>query len=391
MKLAICFKLTILAVLVAATSVAVSNAQTLYNRDAKITVAEKTALSVNGSVENQGTIVNNGQMKVAGAWINSGMYQPGTGQITFNSISKTVPQIIHHNGQTFTTVMLSGGSKKVLLSDLVITNGIHFDRGIVEAAGDARLIFGDRMQISGASDSSHVHGIVYQKGSGYKLFPLGNGVKYLPVELTDVEDPASMVGVQSLEFANVTLSKPSSLASISDKRYWYIDVASGSMPNSTIVLPLRDESAFADPERVVVAESASLTDDFTSIGRTVNENARETGRIESAFSVTKPFVALASTARELELIVYNAVSKSPGYDNRYVRIENIELFPENTFSVFNRWGDKIFQVENYDNDQNVFRGRENINSDAELVSGTYFYVLDIPGQESLRGFIAVKN
>lgn len=391
MKLAICFKLTILAVLVAATPVAVSNAQTIYNRDAKITVAEKTALSVNGSVENQGTIVNNGQMKVAGAWINSGMYQPGTGQITFNSISKTVPQIIHHNGQTFTTVTLSGGSKKVLLSDLVITNGIHFDRGIVEAAGDARLIFGDRVQISGASDSSHVHGIVYQKGSGYKLFPLGNGVKYLPVELTDVEDPASMVGVQSLEFANVTLSKPSSLASISDKRYWYIDVASGSMPNSTIVLPLRDESAFADPERVVVAESASLTDDFTSIGRTVNENARETGRIESAFSVTKPFVALASTARELELIVYNAVSKSPGYDNRYVRIENIELFPENTFSVFNRWGDKIFQVENYDNDQNVFRGRANINSDAELVSGTYFYVLDIPGQESLRGFIAVKN
>ena len=391
MRCVFLFQFRIILLLISATPVIISEAQTLYNRDAKITVTTNTTLSIGGRIENEGTILNNGHVKVGGPWINSGMYIPGEGQVTFNSTSKTVPQIIHHNGQTFNTVTLSGGTKKILLSDLVIGDEIHFDLGIVEAAGDARLILDDGVQISGASDSSHVHGVVYQRGSGYKLFPLGNGTTYLPVELTDVDDPASMVGVQSLEFANVILSRPSTLASISDKRYWYIDVASGTMPNSRIVLPLRGEDAFADPERVVVAESASLTDDFTSIGRVLNESAREPGRIKSEFNVSKPFVALASTARELELIVYNAVSNSTGYDNRYVRIENIEMFPENKFSVFNRWGDKIFQVENYDNDQNVFRGRANINGDSALVSGTYFYVLDIPGQESLRGFIAVKN
>src|SRR5690349_17071491 len=180
MKLAFYFKLTVLAFLVVASATAISSAQTLYNRDAKITVAAKTTLSVNGSVENQGTMVNNGHMKVGGPWINSGMYLPGEGHVTFNSVSKTVPQIIHHNGQAFNIITFSGGTKKILLSDLVIGNEIHFDRGIVEAAGNARLILDDGVQISGASDSSHVHGIVYHKGSGYKLFPLGNGVTYLP-------------------------------------------------------------------------------------------------------------------------------------------------------------------------------------------------------------------
>jgi hypothetical protein len=90
-------------------------------------------------------------------------------------------------------------------------------------------------------------------------------------------------------------------------------------------------------------------------------------------------------------VVYNAVSANGDGLNDYLRIDNIENYPDNRFKVFNRWGDRIFEVENYDNHERAFKGRANINGDAELVSGTYFYVLEIPGTESLRGFIAVKN
>ena len=84
---------------------------------------------------------------------------------------------------------------------------------------------------------------------------------------------------------------------------------------------------------------------------------------------------------------------SPNADglNDQLRIENIENYPGNKLTVFNRWGDKVFEVEDYDNAENVFKGRSNINGSTELVTGSYFYVLDIPGRESIRGFIAVKN
>src|SRR5688500_13208091 len=170
---------------------ATSNAQALYTRNSKITVANHTTISVNGSVENEGTIVNNGHLKVGGPWINSGIYEPGEGRITFNSTSHTVPQIIHHNGQTINRISLSGGTKKIILSDIIITKEIEFDHGIIEAAGNSRVIFNPEVQIIGASDSSHVHGVVYHKGNGNKLFPIGNGFTYLPVGLPDVRDPSA--------------------------------------------------------------------------------------------------------------------------------------------------------------------------------------------------------
>ena len=368
-----------------------SKAQTFYMRDAKITVSPNTTISIKGGVENEGTILNNGHVKVGGPWLNSGTYEPGEGRITFNGASNTVPQIIHHNGQTITAITISGGTKKIIISDIVIGSSIHFDRGIVEAAGKSRIIFNQDAQIMGGSDTSHIHGAAFHRGSGNKLFPIGNGLTYLPVGLPDVADAEAFIGVQPFEFENIALTKSGHLSSISEKRYWYIDVSSGTLPGSRVVLPLRDESWIDDPGNLVVVQSTSPTEEFISIGRTVADAERGNGRVISGEKVSMPFVALATGASEMRLNVYNAVSANGDHLNDFVRIENIEIFPENKFTVFNRWGDKVFQIENYDNLQRVFKGRSNVNGESELVSGNYFYVLDIPGEESLRGFIAVKN
>lgn len=369
----------------------VSPGQTLYNHDSKITLAPNASLTVRGEVDNQGTIVNNGHLKVSGAWLNSGTYVAGVGQVTFNSQSSTVPQIIHHNGQTFGKLSISGGNRKIILSDLTVEREMYFDDGIVEAAGSSKIVFSPKAGIFGASDRSHVHGVVYQQGSGHKLFPIGNGLMYLPVELPEVSDPSAVIGVQAFEFENLSLSKGSALESISTRRYWHISVQSGLLPQSPIILPLGDESWSAETEKVVVVEARSPDEAFTSIGRSLFAGENENGRIRSEFNISAPFVSLAREAVESDLIVHNAVSSNPDGLNDYVRIQSIENYPENKFTVFNRWGDKVFEIENYNNDQNVFRGWSNFNGHSELVSGSYFYVLELPGRESLKGFIAVKN
>ncbi len=55
-----------------------------------------------------------------------------------------------------------------------------------------------------------------------------------------------------------------------------------------------------------------------------------------------------------------------------------------------RWGDIVFEVDNYDNDQNVFAGIGK-NGD-QLPSGVYFYKIDFKGQrESISGYLNLKR
>lgn len=373
-------------------SAAALQAQTLFNKDSKISVKTNTILSVKGSVVNEGTLTNHGHLKVNGSWSNPGTYHAGGGEITFNSTSPVTPQTIDHNGQVIGKFSVTGGSIKRILSDVTIGKEIIFEDGVIEADGDSKIIFNPEAVISGASDRSHIHGAVYQTGSGSKLFPIGNGSVYLPVELPDVADTSAIIGIQGFESENLLLAKPASLHAISNKRYWHVDIVSGTISNSQIILPVRDESWLRKPEDIVVVQSSAPTVDFTSIGQSFFEESESNWRITSGKGVTLPFVALATSAEDAPIIVYNAVSPDGNGMNDFLRILNIQNYPGNKFSLFNRWGDKVFEIEKYDNGERVFSGRANFHGDHELVSGTYFYVIDLEaGMEPVRGFLTLKN
>jgi gliding motility-associated-like protein len=71
----------------------------------------------------------------------------------------------------------------------------------------------------------------------------------------------------------------------------------------------------------------------------------------------------------------NAISPNgDGIDDTW-QIDNIELYPENTVNIFNRWGDKIFSAENYSR-ANEWRG--DIKGQPAPV-GTYYYVVVTKG------------
>jgi gliding motility-associated-like protein len=94
-----------------------------------------------------------------------------------------------------------------------------------------------------------------------------------------------------------------------------------------------------------------------------------------------------------ELIVYNGISANDDALNSYLRIENIDAFPEtkaNHLKIYNRWGDLVFEISNYDNVNNKFTGiGKNGN---ELPAGTYFYKLEFDsGRPGLTGYLALKR
>ncbi len=87
------------------------------------------------------------------------------------------------------------------------------------------------------------------------------------------------------------------------------------------------------------------------------------------------------------IVVYNAVSPNGDGLNPYMRIENLAP-PDNTVSIFNRWGDLVWEGSGYNNDTIVFRGLSK-NGD-ELPSGTYFYRITRGGQQPVVGYLSLK-
>lgn len=70
------------------------------------------------------------------------------------------------------------------------------------------------------------------------------------------------------------------------------------------------------------------------------------------------------------------------------RINGIESFPDNTVTIFNRWGDVVFQEDGYDNDVVFWDGTSNGNI---LGAGTYFYVIEIVNGPSESGWIQLMK
>jgi gliding motility-associated-like protein len=104
----------------------------------------------------------------------------------------------------------------------------------------------------------------------------------------------------------------------------------------------------------------------------------------------------ACTVQELsieisgEIEIFNAVSPNNDNKNEIFRIANIDLLqPDNKVTIYNRWGSKVFEVENYNNDDRVFKGLSDNGS--ELPSGTYFYKITFSGRKGTSGYLVLKR
>lgn len=72
----------------------------------------------------------------------------------------------------------------------------------------------------------------------------------------------------------------------------------------------------------------------------------------------------------IELTIFNAVSPNNDGYNDYFYISKITSF-DNRLWIYNRWGNEVFAIENYDNSWPGTWG-----SDIDLPDGTYFYILE---------------
>lgn len=85
---------------------------------------------------------------------------------------------------------------------------------------------------------------------------------------------------------------------------------------------------------------------------------------------------------ECEPFVHNAFSPNGDGKNDVFVIQNFDVptcIVDNHVEIYNRWGVKVFDMEDYDNQTRVFRGisdgRATVKQGDELPAGTYFYII----------------
>jgi gliding motility-associated-like protein len=93
-----------------------------------------------------------------------------------------------------------------------------------------------------------------------------------------------------------------------------------------------------------------------------------------------------------ELVVFNAVSPNGDGKNDYWYIQNIEILDEtkaNHVSVYNRWGDVVFETDTYDNQTNVFAGVGKGGN--QLPTGIYYYKIEFKSSRpAMMGFLDLR-
>jgi gliding motility-associated-like protein len=94
-----------------------------------------------------------------------------------------------------------------------------------------------------------------------------------------------------------------------------------------------------------------------------------------------------------DIAVYNAVSPNDDGKNDTFILQYVDMFTDtqkNKVTIFNRWGDVISEIENYNNKERVFKGLNK--SGNEVPSGTYFYKIEYTsGRAARMGYLVLKR
>lgn len=98
---------------------------------------------------------------------------------------------------------------------------------------------------------------------------------------------------------------------------------------------------------------------------------------------------------ELPITIYTGFSPDGDGINDIWEIDNIQSYPSNTVQIYNRWGNMIFEVEGYNNQDKAFGSQANtsfIFGEKEVPDGTYFYVINLGnGQKPYTGYIIINR
>lgn len=129
---------------------------------------------------------------------------------------------------------------------------------------------------------------------------------------------------------------------------------------------------------VIGSSGTFVTSPYGSMAWTIGEVTIETYSSDENYFTQgfhQPDIRLAEVT---DFFIPEGFSPNGDMINDLFVIRGILRYPKNTFMVFNRWGNKLFEASPYENtwDGKAYQGGVIVGGD-ELPVGTYFYILNL--------------
>ncbi len=356
----------------------------------EFTVLDSGILSIVENFQNEGAFYNDGNCYIYANYENNAIVEY-VKKGTFWFIGAAMQNISGDEDSYFYDVNINLSNEKSFLNvfgDISIANKATFFNGIIENKNSGGIItFEENSSTSQVSNSSFVQGPVKHYGDQSFSYPIGDNLKYRGVRIGGVTDNKSIFETENFRKNSSNnyphTEKENEITFLDHNEFWELSNINQTTSEVIITLTWDDEitpkKILDNKENIKIARWDEKTKKWINGGGTVDLANKS---VTTAMLLNEKNMISLALVEDIsdDLIIYNLISPSDeNGKNDFFLIEGINKYPNNSLKIFNRWGVKVFDVKNYDEQTNVFRGhsegRLTINSNNFLPSGTYFYIL----------------
>ncbi len=352
-------------------------------------------LLAQNTIQNSGDIfIHGGNVGIFSDVVNDGTFYSSNGLVSFNNFISDVTVSGNYEVNLYDVeVAVEEGLN--LETSLIIKNELSFIAGKIYTPKDNSLI---NLQLfnydvySGEDDKTHVEGYVSSVNNGTFIFPIGDGNELRPMIVPNPDGNTNYTGAYFKEDPNFpshfnafynTDSKQKLLEEINENEFWALE----GDTETSVILTWNESSNVSElsssiNDLRVVGWKKSLNK-WVDLGQEEVSGDLQNGQIKSSMFIPDEYaiITIGSDFREvLGTITYfnHNFGFSPNGDGVHdtFKIEGIELRPNNTIKIFNRYGSLVYEKHNYDNSWDGYAdNHKSLNTDYGLPVGTYFYIL----------------
>jgi len=299
----------------------------------------------------------------------------------------------------FNTEISISNNDLILNIPITITNNANFDQGNIITPRNPQenilVNFSPNIIITGVNDASKVDGYVMVNNAPFFEFPIGDAQNYRQLDVMPLNNentqtkaayfsanPNTASELPAFDTNFITIKKPRIIEFISNREFWHLV----SDKESLVTLHWNSNSGIANAtdvlDNIIMVGWSKTSKRWIEIEETTIKGSPSEGSITSSFIPNEyDIITLGTTKTPIDILEFGNYLVTPNGDgkNDEFVIEELKLFPNNQLQIFNRYGLKVFEKENYTNEFNGFSntGSFVLKSNNGLPSGIYFYVVNL--------------
>lgn len=347
--------------------------------------------------QKEGNVLNDGDFYFYSNYHNEGLFSfstnKTTGYVVFEGLNASIQSISGNAPSFFYDALYQKSGGFHLTNETTYAGTVNLYDGVVlmdKQAGGAFIFLKGANHING-SDRSHIDGEVVKEGNEAFTYPIGDGGFY---RMAGISAPASQADEYTGEYVLQNSdplyphsSRTGVIDRIDDKEHWIINQKTASDKNVLVTLSWDDRTTpnyllDQNIDRLHVLrwdKNQSLWVDEGGIVDRASKTVTTLTEVEG-YGIFTLGTIKHNVIQPGDVVIYNGVTPDGDGMNDYFIIDNINQFPNNHVTIYNRWGRKVYETYSYDSNGNVFNGTAQgnaiVNQGEKLPTGTYYYVVE---------------